>query len=184
MYLELSSEDWKRVKCFDEEAVRALKSMFQKQGVYVIWSVENSTIIYVGSSGDNIYERLYYHLTNNASPVKRFKDQNPNVTLKAAYVELNEPSTFKGVENYLGYVYQPNPIPKEIREYPNVIPYEVNLLPNEYFENPPVPQGLPYDINVDNWDDYKTAFHQWAVRIQRRKPDTYKKPRKYLDEES
>ena len=183
MYLELSSKDWKRVNFFNETIVRELQLMYQKRGVYVIWSVENSTIIYVGSSGDNIFERLYYHLTNNASPVKRFKVQNPNITLKAAYVEINRHTVFKGVENYLGYVYQPNPIQNEIRKYPDFIPYEVNLLPNEYFDTPPVPQGLPYDINEDNWDDYKKAFHHWAVDVQHRDPDTYQRPRKYLRED-
>lgn len=134
-------------------------------GVYVIWSVENSTIIYVGS-GD-IWDRTDKHQNQWDDPVKLYIDNNPNVELGAAYIELNAEEDFKGAENYLGYVYRPflrrELNLKEDEKYPNKIPREVDLLPNKYFKTSPVSEeSTPYDINLDNWDEYRKAFCKWA----------------------
>ena len=150
----------------------------EKIGVYVIWSVEDSTVIYVGSSGDSIFKRFKYHLTNAESPVKRFKDKHKSCTLKAAYIEIQEQTVLQGIENYLGYVYQPKPIPTENREYPDRKPYEVNLLPDEYFETPFIPKGVHCNADLSNWEEYTDAFEKWAVGNQNRDSDTYEKSEK------
>ena len=146
------------------------------EGVYVIWSTgeQESTIIYVGS-GD-ILDRVQKHQTQTNDPVKIFIDENPTVMLNATFAEIRKEQNeeedlheakYKGAENYLGYIYRPSlrqglDLDEEER-YPNKTPREVNLLSNEYFKTSPVSEeSTPYDINLDNWDEYRKAFCKWA----------------------
>ena len=76
-------------------------------------------------------------------------------------------SKYEGIENYLGYIYRPLLRRKldleKDEKYPNKTPREVNLLSNEYFKTSPVSEeSTPYDINLDNWDEYRKAFCKWA----------------------
>lgn len=179
MYLR--NVDWGDPLPFNEATINHLFNAHylddtDTRGVYVIWSVEDSTVIYVGSGV--IFNRLHDHL-KEGDTVKTYIDEHPELTFKAAYIEIpkkskTEPdsvrqSKYEGIENYLGYIYRPLLRRKldleKDEKYPNETPREVNLLSNKYFKTSPVSEeSTPYDINLDNWDEYCKAFCKWAKK--------------------
>lgn len=137
-------------------------------GIYVIWSVDDSTIVYVGS-GD-IYQRLYDHIDRSDDPVVKRRDNYPHLMASYAFIEMKK--IYEGAENYLAYMYQP-----QLGEnFPNVMPREVNLIPDEFFNIEPRICGILSTDFTDNWQEYVNDFRQWAIDIQNRNPDDLKEP--------
>lgn len=141
-------------------------------GIYVIWSVDDSTIVYVGS-GD-IYQRLYDHIDRSDDPVVKRQDNYPHLMASYAFIEMKK--IYEGAENYLAYMYQP-----QLGEnFPNVMPREVNLIPDEFFNIEPRICGILSTDFADNWQEYVDNFRQWAIDEQHRNPDDLKEPQQCI----
>lgn len=152
-------------KCMD-------KNRKNRNGIYVIWSVDDSTIVYVGS-GD-IYQRLYDHIDRSDDPVVKRRDNYPHLMASYAFIEMKK--IYEGAENYLAYMYQP-----QLGEnFPNVMLREVNLIPNEYFNIEPRIYGILSTDFADNWQEYVNDFRRWAIEIQKRDPNDLKEPQQCI----
>ena len=159
MYLEVN---WHRPIVLGLQSNFYYLATYQREtpkGVYVIWAEETPSVVYVGSSGDNVFERFKYHLTDDRSPVKRYKDLNPNVTLKATYAEVGEENRL-GIENYLAYIYEPT-LGENI---PDFSPREVNLpgIPPRVINTLYSPDNNPTMDDI-KWDMYEKRFNSWAL---------------------
>lgn len=175
MYLRVKWEDSIPLNdCEDAKSLtkRMDKNENNKNGIYVIWSVDNSTIVYVGSGA--IYQRLHKHMVEPDDPVVKKRKEYPNLMASYAFIEMKK--IYEGAENYLAYMYQP-----QLGEnFPNVMPREVNLIPDKFFNIEPRICGILSTDFADNWQEYVNDFRQWAIDIQNRNPDDLKEPQQCI----
>lgn len=92
-WIQLPDENWAD---FTEEGLQPFEEDREKKCVYLIWSVNENRMIYVGS-GD--VERLWDHLKENE--ITDYKG------VKFTYALIKNKDDYQGAENYLAQVYGP-----------------------------------------------------------------------------
>lgn len=90
------------------------------KGVYIIWSERKRRIVRVGSG--YLKARICDHQGEQWA-------ENDD-TLRVTFTQIDDENAMKGVESYLGYVYEPVEIGER---YPDVRPVGVNLPDNGIF---------------------------------------------------
>lgn len=164
MYLE--NVRWEGIYDYTDENIEILSKEISEdeRGVYLIWSVrvyEDNPMVYVGQG--KLVARLKAHLDENDRVM-----QSGFRNLVFAYTIL--PKQYcKGVENYMGYLYQPEVKSDYMEEededaekyyFPNVRPIEVGQYPITKYS--PQLVGTAYPAETTDWDDYFQAFCDWA----------------------
>jgi hypothetical protein len=120
------------------------------KGVYIIWSEKESRVVRVGSG------ELKIRIKDHQSEDWAKKD----ASLKVTFVQIDDENVMKGVETYLGYVYDPVEIGER---YPNIRPVGVNLPKNGVFVNTyQHPQEGESDYEL-KWSLFNTKYMEWAV---------------------
>ena len=171
--------NWVHPFDFTEEEIECHSKRMPKgtTGVYLIWSVgryEENPMVYVGS-GD-IITRLNDHVDERSHVM-----QSGYPNLVASYAIIANKEDYQGAENYLAYIYEP-----EVGDnYPNVTPREVNLVPDNPYDDKnifPTIKGISYYQSGNemrdwlDWSKYFPAFCKWA---REQHGEDYARPRKH-----